>query len=106
MRTKRLLKVFITVLLITLTATGCWDALDINDRDIVTAVVVDKTDYGYAFYGEIPPINKGGVAKEGSIIRMKPAILKSEGRSLEEARANLTELRTGPSSWALCNPLW
>lgn len=87
MRVKRLLKIFLAVALC-LPATGCWDALDINDRDIITAVLVDKTDYGYAFYVEVPRIAASGNGAESSQPK-KPTILKAEGRDYVEARANI-----------------
>lgn len=43
----------IAMLLATVTFTGCWDSLDIEKRDIVTALIVDKKEDHYYFYTEI-----------------------------------------------------
>ncbi len=75
------------LLLSMILSSGCWDSIDINDRNIVTAVVVDKTDYGYAFYAEIPDIT--GTGSESANQKKKPVIVKSEGRTYSEAREDL-----------------
>jgi spore germination protein KC len=85
---KRLLKLLALLPVMTL-ASGCWDSRDINDRDILTAVVVDKTDNGYAFYFEIPPIEQAGGAQGGQASLQKAVIAKAEGRTIAETRANL-----------------
>ncbi len=94
MRIKRLLKILFVVVFINVMAAGCWDALDINDRNIITAVLVDKTDYGIAFYVEIPPfsISKGGESSQVN----RPYIMKSEGRDYVEARRNLDRAMDRP----------
>lgn len=85
---KRLLKT-LAILTCVMLASGCWDARDINDRDILTAVIVDKTDTGYAFFVEIPPVEQSGTSQNGGSAQQKPSILKSEGRTIAEARRDL-----------------
>lgn len=75
------------IILCSLPASGCWDARDINDRNILTAVVVDKTDYGFAFYVEVPPLTGGANGSDSG--QNKPVIVKSEGRTLTETRDDL-----------------
>lgn len=88
MRGKKLSALSALVLLC-LPMAGCWDAVDINDRDILTAVVVDKTDYGYAFYVEVLPLAISGAQGGAPSGQQQPKIIRSEGRTFEEARANL-----------------
>lgn len=75
-----------------LLCSGCWDARDIEDRDILTATMNDKTVDGYAFYAEIAPIYKvqSGSDQGGDPGGAeKPAIVKAEGKTYIEARARL-----------------
>ncbi len=92
---KKLFKILFIVFVLCLATTGCWDALDINDRNVITAVLVDKTDYGFAFYVEIPPFSKTTKAGEASQVN-KPSIIKSEGRDYVEARKNLDRAMDKP----------
>ncbi len=85
MRAKRI-RFLIPFILVLLLVTGCWDSRDIEDKDICTAVVVDRTDAGYAFYVEIAAIGqKDQERPEGAKSRM----LSSQGRDLVEAREDL-----------------
>ncbi len=70
--------------------------MDINDRNIVTAVLVDKTDYGYALYAEIPQLTATSNNEGGQ--KTKPIILKSEGRTFVETRENL--------DWKMDKPIY
>lgn len=87
MRIKRLLKA-LALLPAVLLASGCWDSMDINDRNILTAVIIDKTDTGYAFYSEIPPIEISGSSQGGDTAQKKYTVVRSDGRTLAEARLN------------------
>lgn len=47
---------FICITLSVILMGGCWDAINIEDREICTAVVVDREDDGYTFYVEVAAI--------------------------------------------------
>jgi hypothetical protein len=50
-------KLILPVLLALTNLTGCQDSIHIEDRDICTAVIVDKDDDQYAFYVEVAGIS-------------------------------------------------
>lgn len=77
-------------MVILLTTSGCWDSLNIEDRDICTTVVVDKDDDNYIFYVEVPDIsmNFQNPQSEGGQ-GIKTSIVKGSGKSYAEARASL-----------------
>jgi spore germination protein KC len=52
----RVIKILVLIICLTTVLTGCWDALDINDRFVCTTVVVDKKDDEYGFIVEIANI--------------------------------------------------
>ncbi len=53
-------KKIILILLTTIILTGCWDSAEINDRDYIFAVGIDKgEDENLVFTAEIPKINEG-----------------------------------------------
>lgn len=88
---KKRVKCLVCILL-ALLLTGCWDAHDIEDRDIALAVLVDRTqDGGYIFYVEIASIHstsESGGGGDSSAVK-KPRVIRSEGRTLVEAREAL-----------------
>ena len=93
------IKFFIIIVLVLSMTTGCWDSRDIEEKSIVTTVVVDKTDIGYAFYVEIASISQSsdnqGNPQGGSI--KKSIVLKSEGTDFTEAREDLDRKSSNPN---------
>lgn len=79
-------------MIILLTASGCWDALDIEDREICTAVVLTKEKDDLVFYIEVESIFsklKNPQSEQGSTQKSSTAIVKGGGKSFTEARINL-----------------
>lgn len=81
----RWLKISVVILCISLGVTGCWDAIEIEEKDIVTTVVVDKTDNGYAYTTEIASVSSG-TGEQGGNKPPKSKVIKGEGSSFVEAR--------------------
>ncbi len=83
--------------LVLLLCTGCWDSVDLDSRSLFTSYIVDKTDNGYAFYVEIATItsnlvNPAQEQQQGQ----KPTIIRSEGATFTEARADLDRIVAKP----------
>lgn len=79
--------------------TGCWDALDIDDRDICTAVVVDRQGDILQFYVEIPNISSNIQKQESDQSGgqgISTAIVKGEGKTFAEARISLDTVLNKP----------
>ncbi len=93
MRLKRLK--CIPVLLAALLLTGCWDSTDIEDKNIVTAVIFDVKDEKYRFFAEVADIasnaNNNIDASQSSSSYEKSGFtfVQSQGEDLVESRANL-----------------
>lgn len=85
---KKVLKILI-VLLLFITA-GCWDSIDIDEQNIVTAVIIDRTTDGFTFIIEIAPPSPQMTGSEGTPQggSQKNIIMKAEGKTFAEARAN------------------
>lgn len=88
----RLVKITLCIMILLL-CTGCWDALDLENRSIGTAFILDKTEKGYAYYVEIASItsnavNPGQEQQQGQ----KPVIIKAEGATFPQARADLDRI--------------
>ena len=75
---------------------GCWDARDIEDLDICTAVVVDWQDGEYAFYVEVVDIATNKKSDEGSGQGLKTTVVKGQGESFAEARHDLDKMLNKP----------
>ncbi len=78
---------------------GCWDAMDIEDRDISTAVVVDYRDGEYSFYVEIAAITskvQNMKSEQGSADGLNTNTIKASGKTLAEARLELDALLNKP----------
>lgn len=68
---------------------GCWDAKDINDQNIVTTILLDKVLDRYVFYIEIANTDSSGKSSGeggGSGGGDNYVIVKAEGSSIVEAR--------------------
>lgn len=84
---KQIIKILLIISLL-FTLYGCWDSIGIPEKNIVTVVIVDKTEDGYAFYVEIPLLggkngNQGGESSKNSFY------LKSEGKTFADAKFDL-----------------
>ena len=75
---------------------GCWDARDIEDMDICTAVVVDWQDGKYAFYVEVVDITTNKKSDEGNGQGLKTTVVRGEGKSFAEARQDLDRILNKP----------
>ena len=90
--------IFIVIFIVLFTA-GCWDSLDIEERDIITAVVLDKTPDGYAIVAEIPSFASknpqsrqdasGQQTGQTDSGQANSTIVKASGQNLVEVRTNL-----------------
>lgn len=81
-------------LLPALVITGCWDAQDIEERDIATLVTLDKTEEGYSFYVEFA--EAGGSSSESGGGGGKYAFYQADGPTLAEARQALDNKADNP----------
>lgn len=76
---------FLPVIISLLFITGCWDALDIEKRDILTAVMIDYKDNKYFFYTEIANIS--GVNQKNAVdSKSSFGFITSKGKTLTETR--------------------
>lgn len=80
--------VTITMLFVILFTSGCWDAIDINEKQIVTSVVLDYKDEEIIFYIEIANIDVSSSGASGSSNDDKYIVVESKGKTLTEARDN------------------
>lgn len=74
------------------TLSGCWDATDIENRAVCTAVVVDREDDNYAFYVEVAVVesrSQNGQREQSEGQAMKTVIVKSSGKDFADARIDL-----------------
>lgn len=92
---KRKINLLIIFLLL-LALSGCWDSLGIRKKNIVTTVIVDKTDTGYAFYVEIPLLGEKQGGESTAESAKKSFYLKSEGKSFADARTDLDNKSNKP----------
>lgn len=87
---KRVLKILLALLML-LCMGGCWDALNIDDRAIITAVLVDYKDGIYSFYVEVANITSktlGAQTGQGSQSANSSVVIGS-GKSFADARTDL-----------------
>lgn len=86
---KKTIKIILIMLVYLIVTAGCWDMEDIEDYNILTTVIVDKTEEGFAFYVEIAPIGATQQGQEDKQANTQTIIMKGEGKTLAEARKNL-----------------
>ena len=67
--------------------TGCWDAKEINDLDLVTMVILNKQGENISFTIEVPSIMP--VSSEGGNSGSKNTYVEGSGADFPEARNNL-----------------
>ncbi len=80
------LKKISLVLLILITiylCAGCWDAIDINEKDIVTTAGIDRKNNNFYFYSEIPNLSLSKAESEKS---EHFSIIIGKGETFVEAR--------------------
>lgn len=65
MRLKRLL-ILAFAFCLAFVSTGCWDSADINEKSLVTLVVLDRKDGQFVFHIEVPNLALGQQGSEGS----------------------------------------
>lgn len=79
--------------------TGCWDAVDIDRRDICTAIILDRQGDQFAIYAEIAEVtgkkqnttgDKGGVQQNGTVV------VCGRGATIPTARLNLDRALNKP----------
>lgn len=83
--------IFILIIMVLFTATGCWDAMDVNDKGIVTSIAFDKKNEDNYIYIEIP--NLSGAQRresEGKDNNQELfSIVFGKGKTLVDAREAL-----------------
>ncbi len=93
MAKKRAKLILFSLLLSALFLCGCWDAMDIEECGIATLVMLDKTEYGYRFFGEFAEAATSGTEGSGG---SKYTYHSGEGKTLAEARASLDSKTKDP----------
>ena len=78
----------VSVCCISIILSGCWDAIDIQERDMLTLVITGFKGNKYCFYTEVAP-TKNINLKNGSPNSAKFSYLYAEGNSLYETRDDL-----------------
>ena len=53
------IKIILITLLTSLILTGCWDSVEINKREYIYALGIDKNPHNLTFTSEVPKINEG-----------------------------------------------
>ena len=93
-----MLKKTVSILMVLALAlmSGCWDARDIEEMDICTAVVVDWQDGKYSFYVEVVNIATNMKSEESSGQSLKSTVVMGEGESYAEARHDLDRMLNKP----------
>lgn len=89
-------KTILPLFVILCVTTSCWDSIDIENRDICTAVVVDRDKDAFTFYVEVagissriqnPRSEQGAQAGGGQ--QPSTSIVKGSGKTYAEARESL-----------------
>lgn len=89
---KFFLKRIAPIVFIILALAGCWDSRDLEDRSILTCLLIDKTENTYAFYAMIAGINAGKQDNGGGSSQSSQAVcamVKGGGKTYMEARKNV-----------------
>lgn len=87
---RKALKLLLVISML-LSMTGCWDSLNIDDRDIVTSVVVDYKDGEYTFYVEVANIMAKQSVQADAGRSASSSVVKGSGKSFAEARLDLDD---------------
>ncbi|MFZ5974947.1 MAG: Ger(x)C family spore germination protein [Bacillota bacterium] len=98
----RYVKLITLMLAVLLFATGCWDSMDIEDKNIATTVIFDKKDGEYRFSIEIASISsnlKNNVDAANSSNSYEASgfmFVDSKGATIPETRANMDQQMDKP----------
>jgi spore germination protein KC len=87
----RCFKIICIVLAVMLTG-GCWDSINLEDREICTAVIVDKEEGGYAFWVEVAAITsfvQNPSSEMGNLKQPMTNAVSAQGKTLADAREAL-----------------
>jgi|GEM_PF-619938 germination protein, Ger(x)C family len=84
----KVLLVTIALVLFSALLSGCWDAMDIDDKLIATAIALDYKDGEIWYYVEYANI-EAQKSQEGASINAKATYVKGYGADLNEMRENL-----------------
>lgn len=81
---------FVLILFVSMSATGCYDSLDVNAQSLITAVVLDYENDEYVFHIEIPRLQAGQKGEDaGGSVQKQNQIYWGSGKTLAEARQDL-----------------
>lgn len=73
-----------------ITCSGCWDAVDINKRNIIVTAINDKKGGEFVFYSEIANVSEDSVSPGKTATQQDMfSILKGTGATYTQARAAL-----------------
>ena len=86
---KKRSKLILLLVALILFVTGCWDAININDQNFITLVILDKQGEEFSFIIEIPKITPAG--SNGGTSGPKVTFVKGRGPSFVKARDSLDE---------------
>lgn len=89
--TKKYIKIMLLIVSFSFIFTGCWDSEDIQNKDIITATIVDYKNGKFIFWNEIANIKGSRKEKQGTF-----SILKSEGNTITSARDNVDRRNDHP----------
>lgn len=81
--------VCLIMLFVMLFTSGCWDSLDIDEKSIVTTVMLDCTEDEIIFYIEIANTESSASSEGEGSSGDDYIVVKSVGKDLVEARENL-----------------
>lgn len=89
MRLKKLFLLILAIILV-LISTGCFDAADINEKSLVTLVVLDLVDDEFVFHIEVPNLAFGHQGTEGAGGGYETySTIKGTGKTYAETRQSL-----------------
>ena len=88
MRKARL--IFIVIIFVNFSISGCWSSKEINTLGIVTAIGVDKCPEGYKVTIQI--LNAKAVASKEPITESPVIVIEQEGESISQAVRRMTNL--------------
>lgn len=82
------------VIIISLSLTGCWDSMEINEKDLTTTLIIDKVMDNYHFIVEIASLSHKSV--EGDSQNENFTVVQSYGKTYVAARLNLDNKLANP----------
>lgn len=88
MRINKIILISAILLFIAFLLTGCWDSKDIHEKELGTAVIIDKKNDEIYFYFEIANIEASN-SNEKSGTEKKYTYVTGHGKTIIEARENL-----------------